>query len=206
TIRSGVGYLELLILIRGQCEGLDNGISEKVEHPRLSFLIKRHFMNRRLRVAIGMKSVCSMLVPEKWESVTILMGIDTEDRELIERMSIGLISKVDNHFWEQGYSVRDAFVRSSENGYKKEFYIRIEPKDIRKDSRIDIIDEEKAEKFDFPSLESLTKELIKEVRNRSEILYAYVRRSEIAGLEFLENHIMKEDSDVYILKTSNLPI
>ena len=141
-----------------------------------------------------------MKVPDKVESLTILIRIDSQDKGEMEKIGHGLITKVNHMFWEQGYCVEDAFKVSSENGYKEEFTIVINPKEKNGDSLIYIIDEEKAKQHTFPQLESLTVAMIETIKQRQGLFYAFVRHSDIPGLDFLNNHIVKEDNHVYILK------
>ena len=141
-----------------------------------------------------------MRIPDKKDSLIIFITIDSDDRELITRKANGLISKVSFDFWQKGYSVSDAFIFSSDNGFKKRFYIEVKPIRENGDSRIDIHDKNLASQYPAPTLESLTFALIKEIRGKEELLSAYVDRTEIRGIDFLENYIVKENWYKYVLK------
>ena len=102
-----------------------------------------------------------------------------------------MISKVNHEFWQYGYSVKDAYTFGSDNGFKGSFYIKINPKKQNGDSAIDIVNEKIAEQHDSPTLESLTVKMVESIKNREGLDYAYVHRSKIPGLDFLENYIVK---------------
>jgi len=141
-----------------------------------------------------------MKIPEKMESVSIWFRTEIKEQDEVNLIAGGLISKVDFEFGKQGYSVSDAFVIGSSNGFDGEFYITINPRKTNGDSLIDIIDEDLAGQNEVPTLESLTRCLVEAIKNRKRLPYAFVYRSKIPGLDFLENLVVKEDSDVYILK------
>ena len=141
-----------------------------------------------------------MKVPERLDNLTIIVTLDSNDRSEMEKIAGGLISKVDYDFWQRGYSVKDAYTFSSDNGFKGRFYIRVNPKRQNGDFAIDIIDNKCAEQQEFPTLESLTAKMVDVIRNRDGLNCAYVDRSDIPGLDFLENYIVKEDMNKYILK------
>lgn len=42
--------------------------------------------------------------------------------------------------------------------------------------------------------------MIKAIKNRKGLPYAFVNRNNILGLDFLENYMVKEDLNVYVLK------
>ena len=144
-----------------------------------------------------------MKIPEKVESVSIWIHTDIKGKEKFSPIFIGLRSAVNQVFWEQGYDVSDAFIFSSDNGFDGRFYIKIYPKKEDGDSMIDVVEEHLAEQNPKPTLEALTIEMIKAIRNRKGLPYAYVCRSDIPGLGFLENHIVKNDANVYVLKDKN---
>lgn len=141
-----------------------------------------------------------MKIPEKVESVSIWIHADIKGKEKFTPIFIGLRSSVNQVFWEQGYDVSDAFSFSSDNGFDGRFYIRIYPKKENGDSIIDVVEERLAGQNPEPTLETLTIEMIKAIRNRKGLPYAYVCRSDIPGLGFLENHIVKGDENVYVIK------
>ena len=145
-----------------------------------------------------------MKVPEKLEYLTIIITLDSNDRSKMETIAGGLISKVDYDFGQRGYSVKDAYTFSSDNGFKGRFYIKVNPKRQNGDSAIDVIDDKRAEQQEFPTLESLTAKMVDAIRNRDGLNCAYVDRSDIPGLGFLENYIVKVDMDKYILKYPSL--
>lgn len=147
-----------------------------------------------------------MRVPSKLDTVTILIKIDSDDKDQIELIANGLVSKVNYEFGIMGYSVNSAFVIGSENGFKGQFYIKVKPIDDYGDTQIVVIDNEKAQKHDEPTLETLTKSLIKGVQNRDGLNFAFVRRSDIPGNEFLENYIVKENENIYIIKNNEIKL
>lgn len=141
-----------------------------------------------------------MKVPDKMESISIWIHSNIKGKENVERIVTGLTSAVNHKFYMQGYDVSDVFSCSSDNGFDRRFYIKIQPEEENGTSLFLIVNDELAKQNQKPTLESLTIEMIKAVRNRQGLPYAFVYRSDIPGLEFLENHIVKEDMDVYILK------
>lgn len=141
-----------------------------------------------------------MKVPDKIKSISIWIHSDIKGKEEVERIFSGLKSAVNLKFYEQGYDVSDAFGFGSDNGFNERFYIKIQPKDENETSHILIIDDALAKQNLKPTLESLTIEMIEAIRHREGLPYAYVNRSGIPGLDFLENHIVKDNNDVYILK------
>lgn len=145
-----------------------------------------------------------MKVPERLEDLMIIITLDSTDRSKMETIAKGLISKVDYDFWQYGYSVEDAFTFGSDNGFKGRFYIEVNPKRKNGDSAIDAIDDKLAEQYEIPTLEPLTAKMVDAIRDRTGLDSAFVYRSDIPGLEFLENYIVKEDVNKYILKYPNL--
>ena len=141
-----------------------------------------------------------MKIPEKVESVSIWIHADIKGEEKIAPIFIGLTAAVNQEFWKQGYDVSDAFSFSSDNGFDGRFYIKIYPEKENGDSTIDVVEERQAEQNPKPTLETLTIEMIKAIRNRKGLPYAYVCRCDIPGLGFLENHIVKDDKNVYVIK------
>lgn len=141
-----------------------------------------------------------MKVPSKIESVSIWIHSEIKGKENVERIFTGLKSAVNQRFYEHGYDVSDAFTYSSDNGFDRRFYIKIQPEEENGISQILIVDEALSQQYNKPTLELLTIEMIKAIRNREGLPYAFVYRSNISGLDFLENHIVREDMDVYILK------
>ena len=145
-----------------------------------------------------------MKVPDKIESISIWIHSETKGKENVERIFIGLKVAVNHKFYEQGYDVSDAFSYSSDNGFDGRFYIKIQPNEANGTSKILIVDDTMAKQYQEPTLESLTIEMIKAINNRERLPYAFIYRSGISGLDFLENHIVKEDIDKYILKYPKL--
>ena len=145
-----------------------------------------------------------MKVPERLEDLTIIITLDSNDRSKMEAIAKGLISKVNYHFWQYGYSVEDVYHFGSNNGFKGSFYIEVNPKRENGVSAIDVIDNNLAEQYILPTLEPLTAKMVEAIRNRDGLDSAFVYKSEIPGLDFLENYIVKEDINKYILKYSNL--
>jgi hypothetical protein len=141
-----------------------------------------------------------MKIPDRIENISVWIHTEIKGKEKFELVFGGLKSAVNRVFWEQGYDVSDTFGFSSDNGYKGRFYIIIRPSKENGDSLIDIVDDELAKKYPKPTLEILTIEMIKAIRNRDGLPYAFVYRSDIPGLDFLENYIVKDDMDVYIVK------
>lgn len=141
-----------------------------------------------------------MKVPDKIECISIWIHSEIVGKENVERIFTGLKSTVNQKFYNQGYDVSDAFSFSSDNGFDRRFYIKIQPEEENGTSQIVIVDEALAQQYQKPTLESLTIEMIKAIRNRKGLPYAFVYRVNIPGLDFLENHIVKDDMDVYILK------
>lgn len=141
-----------------------------------------------------------MKVPNKIESIFIWIHSEISGKENVELIFTGLKSAVNHSSFEQGYDVSDAFSCSSDNGFDGRFYIKIQPEEENGTSLILIVNDELAKQNQEPTLESLTIEMIKAVRNRQGLPYAFVYRSDIPGLEFLEDHIVKDDMDVYVLK------
>ena len=141
-----------------------------------------------------------MKISEKIESIFIWIHTDIKRKENIAPIVTGLKSSVNQEYYMQGYDVSDAFSYSSDNGFNGRFYIKISPTKSNGDSLIDIVDEDIAKLNPSPTLESLTISMIGAIRNRKGLPYAFVYRSDIPGLGFLENHIVKEDSKVYVLK------
>lgn len=141
-----------------------------------------------------------MLIPTKLESLVIIITIDSKDRDYITSIAKGLITKVDYDFYNLGYSVEDAFSVSSDNGFKGRFFIKINPKTTSGDSKIIICDKQLSEQNAFPTLESLTLKMIKAIKEREGLLSAFVDRSDIPGLEFLDEYCCKWDNNKYILK------
>ncbi len=145
-----------------------------------------------------------MKVPERLDNLTIIVTLDSNDRSEMEKIAGGLISKVDYDFWQRGYSVKDAYTFGSDNGFKGSFYIEINPKKKNGDSAIDVINDKLAELYELPSFEQLTAKMVDAIINREGLDCAYVRRSEISGLGFLESYVVKEDMNKYILKYPNI--
>lgn len=141
-----------------------------------------------------------MKVPDKMESVSVWIHSEKKGKEYVERIFTGLKSVVNQKFYNQGYDVSDAFSYSSDNGFNGRFYIKIQPEKENGTSQIVIVDDALAQQNQKPTLESLTIEMIKAIRNRKGLPYAFVYRVSIPGLDFLENHIVKDNMDVYILK------
>ena len=141
-----------------------------------------------------------MKVPDKIDSISIWILTKITGKENVERIFIGLNSAVNQTFYEQGYDVSDVFSYSSDNGFDGRFYIKILPEEENGKSSFLIIDKTLALQSQKPTLESLTVEMIKAIRNRQGLSYAFVYRSDIPGLDFLENYIVKEDMNVYVLK------
>lgn len=145
-----------------------------------------------------------MKVPERLEKLTIIITLDSNDRLKMENIARGLISVVNQFFWKCGYDVEDAYTFGSDNGFKGSFYIEINPKKKNGDSAIDVINDKLAELYELPSFEQLTAKMVDAIINREGLDCAYVRRSEIPGLGFLESYVVKEDMNKYILKYPNI--
>ena len=145
-----------------------------------------------------------MKVPERIDRISIWIHSETKGKENVERIFTGLKAAVNHKFYEQGYDVSDAFSYSSDNGFNERFYIKIQPEEVNGTSLILIVDDALAKQNQEPTLESLTKEKVNVIRSRTGLPYAFVYRSGIPGLDFLENHIVKDDIDKYILKYPKL--
>ena len=65
-----------------------------------------------------------MLIPNKLESLSIFVTINSTDRNYITSVAKGLIARVDYEFYNEGYCVEDAFSVSSDNGFNSCFYIQ----------------------------------------------------------------------------------
>lgn len=141
-----------------------------------------------------------MKVPDKIGSISIWIHSEIKGKENVERIFTGLKSVVNQKFYNQGYDVSDAFSYSSDNGFDGRFCVKIQPEEENETSQIVIVDEALAQQHQEPTLESLTIEMIEAIRNRKGLPYAFAYRVDIPGLDFLENHIVKDDMDVYILK------
>ena len=146
-----------------------------------------------------------MKVPERMEELTIFITLDSNDRSKIEALANGLISKANNEFGKYGYDVKDTYSFSSDNGFKGRFHIKVSPNNNNGDSAINIIDAELAKQHELPTLEPLTAKMVDIIRERDGLDYAYVCRSEIPGLDFLENYIVKEDINNYWKSRASLP-
>ena len=141
-----------------------------------------------------------MIVPDKIGSISIWIHSEIKEKENVERIFAGIRSAVNQKFYEQGYDVSDAFSCSSDNGFDGRFYIKIQPEEENGTSQILIVDDALAILNQKPTLESITIETINVIRDRKGLPYAFVYRSDIPGLDFLESHIVKNDREVYILK------
>ncbi len=140
-----------------------------------------------------------MKVPEKVESVSIWIHTDIKGKEKIDPIFVGLRSAVNRKFEEQGYDVSDAFKIGSNNNYNGRFCIIVSLKIENEDSCI-ILDDELAKRNTKPTLELLTIEMIRAIKNREHLNQAYVYHSDIPGLDFLDRYIVEADEKVYVLK------
>ena len=141
-----------------------------------------------------------MKLPEKIESISIWIHTEIKGIEKIKTIFVDLRHSVNQVFFQQGYDVSDAFTLGSDNMYNGRFCIVINPKNSIGEPTAVVIDKELSKENCMPSLESLTVEMIKAIRSTKGLPYAFVYRSDIPGLEFLENHSVKEDGNEYILK------